>query len=92
VDVQRSGIELLNRYLNGLRENYDTRSILILLRKFSSWLAFGYPGAAKFRKNMFECYSAAEVMQQAENFFSQVAHLPTPRFEDNEAFMMGGHG
>jgi len=92
VDAQRSSIELLNRYLNGLRENYDTRSILILLRKFSSWLAFGYPGAAKFRKNMFECYSAAEVMQQAENFFNQVARLPTPCFEDSEAFMMGGHG
>lgn len=90
--VQRSGLELLNRYVSGLRENYDTRSMLILLRKFSSWLAFGYPGAAKFRKNMFECHNAAEVMQQAEDFFSQVAKLPTPAFEDNEEFMMGGHG
>ena len=92
VDARRSGIQLLNRYLSGLRENYDTRFTLILLRKYSSWLAFGYPGAAKFRKNMFECYSAAEVMQQAENFFSQVTHLPSPCFEDNEVFMMGGHG
>jgi hypothetical protein len=31
-------------------------------------------------------------MEQAENFFSQVAKLPTPVFEDNEEFMMGGHG
>lgn len=90
--VNRIGLELLNRYWSGLRENYDLRSTLVLLRKFSSWLVFGYPGASKFRKNMFECHTASEVMRQAENFFSQVAHLPSPSFEDNEVFMMGGHG
>ena len=92
VEIQRSSLGLLNHYLNGLRENYDTRSTLILLRKLSSWLAFGYAGAARFRKNMFECHTASEVMQQAENFFNQVAHIPPPCFEDSEAFMMGGHG
>jgi len=92
VSDERVGLELLNRYLNGLRENYDLRSTLILLRKFSSWLVFGYPGAAKFRRNMFECHTASEVMQQAENFFGQVAKLPVPAFEDSEQFMMGGHG
>jgi tRNA-dihydrouridine synthase B len=92
IPAQRSSIKLLSRYLNGLHENYDTRSILILLRKFSSWLAFGYPGASKFRKNMFECNSASEVMFQAENFFNKIAYLPPPSFEDSEAFMMGGHG
>lgn len=91
-DPQRSSLSLLNRYLNGLRENYDTRSTLIYLRKFSSWLAFGYPGAAKFRKAMFECFTAQEVMQQAEEFFNKVADIPPPCFEDSEAFMMGGHG
>ncbi len=92
VNVPHSGLGLLNHYLDGLRENYDTRSTLILLRKLSSWLAFGYSGAAKFRKNLFDCHTASEVMQQAEIFFSQVSHLPPPRFDDNEAFMMGGHG
>ena len=89
---QRLSIELLNRYLNGLRENYDLRSMLMLLRKFSSWLAFGYPGATKFRKNMFECLTTSEVMQQAEIFFSQANKHPVPVFEDSEEFMMGGHG
>jgi len=89
---QRVSIELLNRYLDGLRENYDLRSMLILLRKFSSWLAFGYPGATKFRKKMFECLTTSEVMQQAEIFFSQANKHPVPVFEDSEEFMMGGHG
>jgi tRNA-dihydrouridine synthase B len=92
LSVQRSGLKLLNRYWSGLQESYDTRSTLILLRKFSSWLAFGYPGASKFRKNMFDCHTASEVMQQAERFFNQIEYLPAPCFEDNEAFMMGGHG
>ena len=89
-EVKRSGIELLNRYLKGLREHYDTRSMLILLRKFSTWLAFGYPGAAKFRKRMFECNTATEVIQQAEEFFTE--DLSPPCFHDDEVFMMGGHG
>ncbi len=92
VSGERACFELLNRYLTGLQENYDIRSTLIFLRKFASWLVFGYPGAAKFRKKMFECQTASEVMLQAENFFSRVQHLPPPRFEDDEAFMMGGHG
>ena len=92
VSVERTSLELLTHYLSGLLENYDLRSTLILLRKFSSWMVFGYPGASKFRKNMFDCNTTAEVMKQAENFFSQVAKLPTPAFEDNEEFMMGGHG
>ena len=92
VSVERASLKLLTQYLNGLLENYDLRSTLILLRKFSSWMVFGYPGASKFRKNMFECHTSAEVMEQAEKFFSQVAKLPTPVFEDNEEFMMGGHG
>ena len=92
VSVERASLKLLTLYLNGLRENYDLRSTLILLRKFSSWMVFGYPGASMFRKNMFECHTTAEVIEQAEKFFSQVAKLPTPVFEDNEEFMMGGHG
>ena len=92
LSVQRSGLKLLNQYLSGLQENYDARSTLILLRKFSSWLAFGYPGASKFRKNMFECFTTSEVMQRAEDFFNHIAYLPPPSFEDSEAFMMGGHG
>jgi tRNA-dihydrouridine synthase B len=92
VTIDRTSLELLAQYLNGLRENYDLRSTLILLRKFSSWLVFGYPGASQFRKKMFECHTANEVLQQAENFFRQVSKLPTPVFEDTEEFMMGGHG
>ncbi|GJL78671.1 MAG: tRNA-dihydrouridine synthase [Nitrospinaceae bacterium] len=84
--------ELLAGYLEKLRRCYDTRITLILLRKFCAWLAFGYPGAAAFRRSMFHLTTVKEVLDCAGEFFQNVAHLPPPRFEEAEAFMMGGHG
>jgi len=85
----RSCLKIIRRYQKSLKEYYDTRFSLILLRKFSAWLAFGNPGAAKFRKNMFECITTAEVMEKVEAFFQNENPLP---FDDNEEFMMSGHG
>ncbi len=87
-----AGNELLKRYLEKLQKYYNTRIILILLRKFSTWLAFGYPDSAAFRRSMFELSTVQEVLDCAEAFFLQAQHLPPPRFDAEEAFMMGGHG
>ena len=84
-----SCLKIIHRYRNSLSEHYDTRFSLILLRKFSAWLAFGNKGAAKFRKSMFECITTAEVMEKVEEFFQNEQPL---RFDDDEEFMMGGHG
>jgi tRNA-dihydrouridine synthase B len=84
-----SCLKIIHRYRKSLHEHYDTRFSLILLRKFSAWLAFGNKGAAKFRKSMFECITTAEVMEKVEEFFQNEQPL---RFDDNEEFMMGGHG
>ena len=43
-----SCLKIIQRYQTGLNKYYDTRYSLILLRKFSAWLAFGNPGAANF--------------------------------------------
>ena len=84
-----SCLNIIRRYQKSLKEYYDTRFALIMLRKFSAWLAFGNPGAAKFRKSMFDCLTSAEVMEKVEAFFQNENPLP---FNDNEKFMMGGHG
>lgn len=90
--AERSPFTLLCRYQELLAGCYDTRNTLLRVRKFATWLAFGYPGAAAFRRGLFETHSLAVVMRLADEFFRQAAHLPAPRFEDSEAFMMGGHG
>lgn len=87
--TETSCLDIIRRYQKSLQEFYDTRYALIMLRKFSAWLAFGNPGAAKFRKSMFECLTSAEVMEKVEAFFQNEKPLP---FNDNEEFMMGGHG
>jgi hypothetical protein len=38
---------------------------------------------------MFECITTAEVMEKVEEFFQNEQPL---RFDDDEEFMMGGHG
>ena len=87
--TETSCLNIIRRYQKSLKEYYDTRFALIMLRKFSAWLAFGNPGAAKFRKSMFDCLTSAEVMEKIEAFFQNENPLP---FNDNEKFMMGGHG
>ncbi len=87
-----AGNDLLLRYLEKLRKYYDTRITLLLMRKFSTWLAFGYPDSAAFRRSMFELSSVQEVLDCAEEFFLKARHLPPPKFDQEEAFMMGGHG
>ena len=84
-----SCLKIIKRYKKSLNEYYDTRFSLLLLRKFSAWLAFGNPGAANFRKNMFECITTSEVKEKVEEFFQNERPL---KFDANEEFMMGGHG
>ena len=84
-----SCLDIIRCYQKSLKEYYDTRFTLIMLRKFSAWLAFGNPGVAKFRKSMFDCLTSAEVMEKVEVFFQNENPLP---FNENEEFMMGGHG
>jgi hypothetical protein len=41
---------------------------------------------------MFQTPTTHEVLERAEEFFTKVDDLPIPRFNESEAFMMGGHG
>lgn len=90
LDPTRLG--LLRRFHELLHPQYDTRRTLLYLRKLAVWLAFGYPGAAAFRGAMFQTPTTGEVLERAEEYFTGVEGLPIPRFDESEAFMMGGHG
>lgn len=85
-------LELLERFHQLLHPAYDTRRTLLYLRKLAVWMAYGYPGAAAFRGMMFRLLTVKDVLKEGEVFFRKVAHLPRPRFDEAEAFMMGGHG
>lgn len=63
----------------------------IQLRKFAAWFATGYPGAAAFRKALFQTASAEDTLKLALEFFATISSVEQ---EDTskEAFLMGGHG
>ncbi len=85
-------MQLLARYYELLSGVYDTRLTLLQLRKLAMWMAYGYPGAAAFRKALFQLHCGTAVLEEATEFFDRAANLPIPQFDDTEAFMMGGHG
>ena len=63
----------------------------IQLKKFASWFSTGYPGAAAFRKQIFQIKDNDEVLKSALSFFSSISDLEQ---EDTSGdhFLMGGHG
>ncbi len=84
--------EVLVRYLELLRAKYDLRNTMIFIRKFASWLVYGYPGAAAFRSSLYHLLTIDDLIQSVRIFFERVAHLPKPKFESSESFMASGHG
>ena len=87
-----SPCEVLDRYVELLRDKYDLRNTVISLRKFASWLVYGYPGAASFRSSMYQLLTVDELVHNARIFFERVDHFPKPQFKSSESFMMSGHG
>lgn len=63
----------------------------IQLRKFAAWFATGYPGAAAFRKAIFQSASVQETMDRSIDFFGALAQT-SQEDTSSERFLMGGHG
>lgn len=69
----------------------------IQLRKFASWFSSGYPGAAQFRKIIFQCQEKEEILNLALEFFNELTlkqqqEQQIAQETNNESFLMGGHG
>lgn len=63
----------------------------IQLRKFAAWFATGYPGAAAFRKAIFQSESVHETMEKSLAFFRTIS-IENQEDTSDERFLMGGHG
>jgi nifR3 family TIM-barrel protein len=89
--VSRDFVSLYDDLSKILAQHCDAHIQGIQLKKFAAWFATGYPGAAQFRKSLFQSKSNDEVMTLARDFFGRI---DTSEQEDTskEAFLMGGHG
>lgn len=69
----------------------EERILQIQLKKFAAWFATGYPGAAQFRKRVFQATTTIELVEMALLFFANLT-INDQENPDNEGFLMGGHG
>jgi nifR3 family TIM-barrel protein len=82
---------ILERLHGHLTSFYDERLTLIQMRKFASWYSAGYPGAAGFRKELFQLQGRDQVIGRINSFFEELAGH-APKDTSAEPFLMGGHG
>ncbi len=90
-DLKRNYHGLFLDLYQTLAEQSNDHILNIQLKKFASWFSTGYPGAAQFRKDIFQLKNNDEVLTCALNFFRSISETEQ---EDtsHEDFLMGGHG
>lgn len=90
-DVRRDYVGLFNNLKNEIVAHCEEHITGIQLRKFAAWFSTGYPGAAQFRKNLFQSKSNDEVMALANEFFAGIGSVEQED-QSSDEFLMGGHG
>ena len=82
---------ILRRLSLYLESFYDERLTLIQMRKFAAWFSAGLPGAATFRKTLFQTQGREETLASLYGYFDGVASVNAAD-TSHEPFLMGGHG
>lgn len=83
--------KILARLCEHLEGFYDERLTLIQMRKFAAWYSAGFPGAAGFRRDLFQLQGRGEVLGRIQDFFAGLNGM-TQSDTSQEPFLMGGHG
>ena len=81
---------LVSRHFEIALEKKGRQRAFLSLKKFLAWYAAGYQNASKFRARIFETHDVDELRAIAMDFFAGVDH--TPKMDDGQPFLMGGHG
>lgn len=84
-------VNLIKALHENLSSRCEERIHQIQLRKFAAWFSTGYPGAAAFRKAVFQSQSVDQTLDFALEFFQGLSSYEQ---EDTskDGFLMGGHG
>ena len=94
-DIQFTGsdyCEIINRLFFYTQENFShERTRLVQMRKFVAWFAAGFPGAAKFRSEVFQSREYDELIKTSDRYFSALSSRASKQIPD-EKFMNSGHG
>jgi tRNA-dihydrouridine synthase B len=74
-----------------LKRHFNQRLVMLQLKKFAAWYSTGYPGAAHFRKQLFQSTTYEQILETIEIYFKAL-DLSLQEDTRNQPFLMGGHG
>ncbi|MCK6596822.1 MAG: tRNA dihydrouridine synthase DusB [Bdellovibrionaceae bacterium] len=78
--------------LNSLYSRHSSEQIReIQLKKFAAWFSAGFPGSAKFRKDIFQLEGPEHILEASINYFN-LLEKTLQEDTSQEKFLMGGHG
>lgn len=83
--------KIVTRLCDHLETFYDERLTLIQMRKFAAWYSAGFPGAAAFRKEIFQLQEREPTLNRIHGYFAGLNETPQTD-TSHEPFLMGGHG
>jgi len=88
---ERTSSYALNRLFSYITPSCDEQIQYIQLKKFASWYSTGFPGASKFRKDLFQSKGLEDVQSVISSYFSEIKNI-CQQDTRSEPFLMGGHG
>jgi tRNA-dihydrouridine synthase B len=89
--VNRDYAQLIQDLYEFYRQHCDDYITQIQLKKFAAWFATGFPGAAQFRKNIYQTSTTSEIISFAKSYFALI-EVVRQEESSHEGFLMGGHG
>ena len=84
--------EVLTRYWGHVEEFFPQEAVqMVQIRKLVMWFAAGFPGASKFRSQLFTWKQMGDLMSYAEDYFGRLGTCQKS-IDYSQEFMMSGHG
>ena len=90
-NIERDYVSLYTQLHKVLLAHCDERILQIQLKKFAAWFATGYPGAAAFRRSIFQAKETEEILSESLGFFGGIQNVQQ-EVSSEDGFLMGGHG
>lgn len=89
ISCKTDPIKTLSLLHHHLKAHLEERKVFLQMKKFASWYSSGYLESSLFRKTIFQSKTFEDLFQQCHAYFEKVKGVQR---EDEDPFMMGGHG
>ena len=90
MNPERNFLKLVDRHFDLAIEKKDRRRAFLSLKKFLAWYATGYPNCSRFRGQVFSTEDIDGLRHLAAEYFGSLD--PARWINDQQPFLMGGHG